>query len=71
MFSFKKTNEMGVIRFQDLPEKIQENIVRCFGREVIPDTDFPGMTEETLRHWYANRALLKFWVKNRHLRHDK
>jgi hypothetical protein len=68
MHTFAKSDQMGVLRFQDLPEETQENIVRCFDREIVPDWNFPGMTEETLRHWYANRALLKFWVKNKELR---
>jgi hypothetical protein len=66
--SFPKTDQMGVVRFQNLPEATQEKFVKCFDEELVPDWNFRGMTVETLRHWYANRALLKFWVKNKHLR---
>ena len=66
MFSLKDSKT--IVRFQDLPEQVQNDIVRCFDKGLVPDWDFPGMTQETLIHWYANRALLKFWVNNKDLR---
>jgi hypothetical protein len=63
-----KQNEDGIVRFQDLPEETQEHIVRCFDKGLVPDLDLPEMTNETLIQWYANRAILKFWVNHKHLR---
>lgn len=62
---------MGAIRFQHLPEETRENIIRCFDKGLVPNLDLPGTTQETLRHWYADRAILKFWAKNKHFRTRK
>ena len=59
------------IRFQDLPDEVQDRIVRSFDMNLPPDATYPGLTPELLRRWYVDRAVFKFWVSNRHIRTDK
>jgi hypothetical protein len=59
------------IRFQDLPDEVQDRIVRCFEKNLPPDGTYPGLTAELLRRWYVDRAVYKFWVSNRHIRTNK
>lgn len=59
------------IRFQDLPDEVQDRIVRGFEKNLPPDSTYPGLTPELLRRWYVDRAVFKFWVSNRHIRANK
>ena len=58
-------------KFDDLPLEVQERLVNAMMKRVVPDTSDLAIDAETLRHWYANRAILAFWVRNRELRKPK
>jgi hypothetical protein len=55
-------------RFDDLPFDVQERLVNAMMKRVVPDTSGLEIDAETLKHWYANRNILAFWVRNRKLR---
>ncbi|WP_449069389.1 hypothetical protein [Prosthecobacter sp.] len=58
-------------RFDSLPEEAQERIVRVLMQNLVPDTAGLGIDPETLKHWHANRTVLAFWVRHRHLRSQR
>jgi|688.fasta_scaffold739839_1 hypothetical protein len=55
-------------KFDDLAPEVQERLVNAMMKIIVPDTSDLGIDAETLKHWYANRAILAFWVRNRKLR---
>lgn len=56
------------LRFQDLPDEIQDEIVDAFERRKLPSISYSGLTQELLLTWYADTNVFKFWVNMRSLR---
>ncbi len=59
------------LRFDSLPEEAQERIVNALMKNLVPNTAGLNVDEETLLHWSANRSVLAFWVRHKHLRVSK
>jgi len=68
MFAFSDPKATGKLRFQDLPDEIQDRIIDAFEKGRPPEFEYPGLTHEVLAQWYADMNIFKFWVKHRDLR---
>lgn len=51
-----------------LSKETQERIVNSLCKDIVPDTQRIEVDRDTIRHWYANRSILAFWVSHAHLR---
>lgn len=67
-FSLADPKASGEVRFQDLSDEEQDQIIKAFKNKVIPRLNRPDLTYELLWRWYVDFAVYKFWVEHRHLR---
>jgi len=59
------------VRFQDLSVEEQNAVIQALDQGIAPEVDDPRITADVVRRWYADLALLKFWVNLQRKMKDK